>query len=504
MQRVVFTAVTSALVMMNAPHVSPGQTDDEIRLDQLAHDMRAEYGSLRYLLTRDELDEFWTLSSDGARRHWIDEFWRPRDPVYTTVENEMREMHNRRVAIAESLFALPRWPGWDQRGELVIRYGLPTSRTAAGADVTERGLILPKEFWYYAQHDAYAVLEDVKMSGEFTLTLGSAGGGLGGIRGMKSSAPIDALIQHYGDDMPVVPDMEAESRNEKIKKMISNFTTLRDETPSSYPFSFDSGKLTFSYGVDHFRGGSGVDRVEVNLEFPVVSDESAGGGVNRTYVATAMFWDTDNNAVERKQRTIELTATSARDAGRLIPVQILFTLPPDFYHAAVTLEDKGSGRFSSYKAPVTCEDFDSRLAVSDILFASKISPAESTSPFSRGPLEVIPHPGRSYRLGEAIPVYFEAYNFELDRRGNSSYTVEYRIMPREPQKSGLRSLFTGGQKPVDVSSKFWASSLGRYDAVHLTVRTDNLWAGTFDFMVTVTDEQTMARAERTSVFYIFD
>jgi len=147
-------------------------------------------------------------------------------------------------------------------------------------------------------------------------------------------------------------------------------------------------------------------------------------------------------------------------------------------------------------------DYGSGLAISDIVFARKIAQAEKQSPFNRGALEVVPHPLRSYKKSDAVPVYFELYNLGLGRDGLSSYTVEYKIVPHSPEKKRFWERFQD-ESPI-VSSRFQSSSYGPDDPTYIQVRTDNLWEGAFDFMVTIKDEITQSVTYRKATFRIVE
>ena len=56
---------------------------------------------------------------------------------------------------------------------------------------------------------------------------------------------------------------------DEAREYASNFQGVLEDTPSSYPFNFAKTSFPFYFGVDQFRGGDGINRVEVNLEFPV-------------------------------------------------------------------------------------------------------------------------------------------------------------------------------------------------------------------------------------------
>jgi GWxTD domain-containing protein len=469
------------------------------QIKQLGPDMRHEFGGLQYLLDSNELDEFLSLKYDHARRRWIEDFWKAKDPVFTTAENEIRTEHNRRVAYAESLFFIPKWPMWDQRGEVYIRYGAPDSRQIIAREVTQAGFVPPRELWFYRTYNMYVLFEDAFGNGEYTYYLEKVRGP-SGIRMNRIGQSIDAL----GGEIPVVPSIAAEAEQEKLLKMIHRFTEVLQTAPASYKYNLKQNKLPFFFSVDNFRGGI-VNRVDVNIEFPADLSGTTYGSKFKRYVATTVFWDTDQKEVERREQHLEIPTTRVvPDSFRLMPAQLTVSLPPGFYLVAVTVEESNSGKVSSYRTNFICKDFENKLAVSDILFASKITATTRTSPFNRGPLEVVPHPSRRYRRSAAVPVYFEVYNLQVDGRGLSSYTVEYRIISQTPKKLGFWDSILGRKHSLDVSSRFHASGPGPSDHVHITIGSDNLWEGKFALQVKITDDISLAEITKEKVFSVLE
>jgi hypothetical protein len=146
-------------------------------------------------------------------------------------------------------------------------------------------------------------------------------------------------------------------------------------------------------------------------------------------------------------------------------------------------------------------DFESKLAVSDILFASAIRPAERVSPFNRGALEVVPHPSRRYQKSDPVPIYFEVYNLARDKNDMSSYTVEYQVVPHVPGSPAVDRGKETGAGTVAASS-FRMSGSGPYDMVSLSIDPKSTWEGAFDLRVTVTDDISGRTAARTAAFTI--
>jgi len=482
-------------------------TAEEIatRTSTLPKELQREVMVLRYLLTYDELEELLSLGNEGRCLRWIDRFWADRDPIYTTEINEERVEHERRVEVASSRFFVPKAPGWDERGEVYIRYGEPTVRQPLDANVDATGITAPGEVWYYNDLGMFVYFEDANSSGDYTYYTEHVRGPHS-MRMARIANPIDAAFDAARASMPPDIDMSGQSQYEKFKNMLFRFGELLETTPAVYPFDLDRSRLPTYFGVECFRGGDAGDRVEVNTEYMVDLAGGKGGANRRDYTATAVFWNIDREEVGRNTHTVTVPlAAGVSDSTRMMVTQLLFTLPPGFYHMALTVEEEGTGRFNSYRASVACEEFVGKLAISDILFATRIGPAVDPSPFNRGPLEVVPHPYGRYHRAASLPVYFEVYNLRPGRRGSSDYTVSYRIVPVTPRPEGFWSSLTGGHDETpDVSSSFRSSSAGPDDVVHITIGTGNLWPGTFELRVTVKDELTEATASREAKFYIVE
>jgi GWxTD domain-containing protein len=471
------------------------------RIVLLSTEMRYQLRGLQSILTPAELDELLARRNDLYMQRWIDEYWKLKDPVYTTAENEALEEYNRRVAFAESAFAIRTWPMWDQRGEIYVRYGHPAAREIIPPEVYASGTSPPGELWYYPQFDLFVLFEDARSSGEYTYYLERVKGPPG-IRMNKITDQIDELSANLGSIPP--PSISYESETDAFRKMFNKLENVIEATPAAFRFDFARNRMPFVFSIDRFRGDRDVARIDVNIEFRADVSPSAAGDRMSEYVATAVVWNTGHAEVARKEQRLSVPLAAAADSTRLVPAQIVFSLPPGFYFAAVTLEERRSGRTGSFERNVTCEDFEHKLAVSDILFASAIEPASQTSPFNRGPLLVVPHPLCRYRIPASIPVYFEVYNLTVDGRGISSYDVEYRIVSQTPRKIGFWDTIRGKKRSLDVSSRFHTAHPGSSDQVHITLGTDNLWPGAFELTVRIIDALAQTETVRRRTFEVLE
>jgi len=289
---------------------------------------------------------------------------------------------------------------------------------------------------------------------------------------------------------------------DEAREYASNFEGVLEDTPSSYPFNFAKTSFTFYFGVDQFRGGDAVNRIEVNLEFPVELFDGKAVPA-RNYRAEAVVMDEDYKVVERQKRDITLPATMAKpDGGRLWPAQIVFSLPRSYYRVAVNMSDLDAKRESAYRTNVSARNFDQDLALSDILFAQKIAPTDELSPFSRGALEVVPHPIRRYAVGTPVPVYFEIYGLDLEERGLSDYEVEYRVVPSTDEKKSILDRFDGDE--TVFASRFDGSGYNANEPLHLTIKSENLKPGLYDFIVRVKDQLSQSETYRQASFRIVE
>jgi hypothetical protein len=115
---------------------------------------------------------------------------------------------------------------------------------------------------------------------------------------------------------------------------------------------------------------------------------------------------------------------------------------------------------------------------------------------------VVPHPLRLYKQSFNVPVYFEVYNLILDENGVSSYTVEYAVIPHQKKKGRFWERFDRTE-PI-VSSSFKASGYNSDEPSFFRLGTENLPAGSFDLVVTVTDDLSRTSTRRKAAFTIIE
>lgn len=477
---------------------------------------RGELASLQYLLTSDELTDLLSMRSEQSCRRWMEQFWWNRDPILTTPENEARQEHDRRVEIATSWFARGDWPGWDQRGEICIRYGLPPARSVESADVTPHAYVRPVEYWFYPALGMTIQFEDAFGNGSYTYFL------------ERVELPTDERFSSDRMRMPAgqwqeMPDLDLDLMAfdavlgvsggffgmsgpgdmfdyEDFRRSLLNFPAVLEKSPVVYPFDYAVRRLAFDFEVALFRAGDGVDRVDVNAEF-VPTGNAAG---EQEYRATAVFFDGQAAEAARLSHVTKASGVSAAAESLFtMVVQLPFTLAPAPYQVAITVEELGTGRFTSMRKAVLCDDFERNLALSTVCFSSRIEPAARPSAFTRGALDVVPRPSACYDVATSVPVYFEVYNLGADDQGAYRYTVSYRVIPITPAPRGLwKKLVGGSDESASLASSFESIANGAHDVVYLFLNTDHLWPGDFELDVTVVDHASRRETNRRGVFHL--
>jgi GWxTD domain-containing protein len=521
-------------------------------IERMSPQMQDTFAGLQYLLNPYQTRQFLSLDNELQRVQWMELFWRQRDPTPTTRKNEMEVEHNIRVKLARQFYKSKKWPGWDKRGEVFIRYGPPNYRGKIWAEINVRGMDPPGELWYYTRHNMLVSFQNFGLKGEYIYSIDPLGPTTNfspeltefllydtdeslanripqqyleyysapaytpvpqsAIPGREEAyimdrpreleAGIDALMDP--DLLDMLPkNVSTVFQRDQIREVANNFEIVLKETPSSYPFNFERKELTFYFAVDQFRAGRKTNRVDISLELPVSIDEEDRSTVDETYHVEVVVWDSQYREISRRETDIVVRADKdVTKWSSLVPTQLMVGLEEGYYRMGLSMRGEKSGRSSSYRTTFACEPFGLNLGISDILFARSIDQANTSSMFTRGPLEVVPHPLRAYSRSFPMPIYFELYNLTLDDRGVSTYTLEYKIIPHTKEKRAFWDRFQKST-PV-VSSKFQSSGFSAHETQYLFIHTDNLHKGSYDLLITLTDDFTRQVVFQKGTFSLID
>jgi GWxTD domain-containing protein len=503
-----------SLVLLSPTGAAETFPGEDSLLTRLQSNDIATYYELQCLMNVYQMRHYLMLPSSRARAQWVERFWMELDPTPTTDVNERRVEHEQRLSTARELFPSQKAPGWDARGEVVLRYGMPDSRTLEQGDVTPNTVIPAREIWSYRIPPIVVLFEDINLIGEFTysveptlwwnvppgpntvpdnidyqmpmwtyLFFPDPASGI-----CAADVLIPLMIEENPDDYPLTTD--------ELRAAI-------ERTPAIYDCDRERERLPLYFDVTSFRGGDRSLRAEVHFEVPAKWVHFAPGAGGRTAEIEFRVVARDFDMKEIARASNVITPTLAGDslpAGRLVPGQITLALKPGYYRIGLEARDRNSNRMAAFTSGVQLSSYGPALAVSDIEFASSIEENEENPAFAKGILRVVPHPMRSYRIPLPITFYFEIYGLTTDDEDLAFYKVEYRIDPLRKRRWGpvLQDV------PTNISSSFETSGYGETQPQRLSIATENLWEGPFKLIVKVTDRRTGRTAAKSAKFSILE
>lgn len=105
-----------------------------------------EFAMARYIATPEEVNRYKQLKGEEAKRKFLADFWKKRDPDKSTPINEMKIEYFKRVEYANKHFSVGNKEGWrTDRGRVYIMYGPPDEYERHPSEVDSK----PYEIWYY-------------------------------------------------------------------------------------------------------------------------------------------------------------------------------------------------------------------------------------------------------------------------------------------------------------------------------------------------------------------
>ncbi len=149
--------------------------DEETLFNRLHYRERVRYNGLQYILNDHQKRQYLSLETRDEREEWLRRFWLEMDPTPTTRQNERRKEHFERVKLAVERFGCFDPPGWDDRGETLIRFGMPDSIKRVWSEVYRLEQRWPAEIWYYWSPPMLVTFSDAYLSGKFVRSSEAAG-----------------------------------------------------------------------------------------------------------------------------------------------------------------------------------------------------------------------------------------------------------------------------------------------------------------------------------------
>jgi GWxTD domain-containing protein len=457
----------------------------------------AAFYELQPLMTNEQTFEYLSLPNARERSAWTYRFWVGLDPTPTTEANERRVEHEHRILLARERYPSSKVPGWDVRGEVLIRYGEPANVGRIDEDISASSYTGAGETWYYAA-PRMTVRFQRNLAGEYVCSGDPVHWRARGPYTVPSEPDYcaDALTNiELAQMMNPTGDYHPEDAPMRENEIYRNI----ERRPFVHSCDLES-PIPCYVGVTTFRGDDRSPRTDVDFEVPANALEFFGDGDARAAAAEfrVLVRDSTMRKVAFARDRIRAAGGGPAPGSTLLPGQVTLHLKPGRYWMGLEAYDNCTKRRASFIREVEIPPMGGSPGLSGIQFASSIREAEPGSKFAKGNLQVVPHPARAYRIPFPISFYFEIYGLEPDESGRSFYRVEYLIVPLEKRRRGpvLEDV------PASVSSSFETSGYGSTQPQRLAIATNELWKGTFRLEVRVTDRRTFRTATRSATFSI--
>ena len=469
------------------------------------------YQGLRFLLNDYQKKHYLTLNTRKKRDQWRIKFWKMNDPVPGTKKNERRIEHKNRVKLAKERYSKDSFPGLDHRGETLIRFGEPDMINEVSADlvsleqrVDHFRLKMPGEVWHYNILGLIVPFEQVKLDGEciYYMEINTIDRGM---RDLLTSgenylladgwAEFNEYLNYAKENLEV---LEYSSIDE-----LDRFYSYIENDRFFHKHDLQQDPIDFYFDIVCFKGGSGKLKTEVNFEIPTteLTYREENWKHHSRFELFVSILDMDMNEVVSARKMSRLSFKDL-DPGRtsLIPAQFTFTVTPGYYRICLEAKDHNSNRRGCYRTSKHLKSMGDALSLSDLLFASSISPAEGNDTFIKGTLRVVPHPMHAYRKPNTIKVYYEIYGLDTDAQDYVFYSVEYSVKALHKRRSGLILKDAG----TVISYKYETSAFGAMQRERIEFDTQELWDGVFQLSVTVMDRRTRELTKKVTRFIVIE
>jgi GWxTD domain-containing protein len=439
-----------------------------------------------YIITDEERKAFKKLETDDEREHFIEEFWRRRDPDPDTDENEFKEEYYERIAYANEHFSSG-VPGWKtDRGRIWIMYGKPHEREThpmggsydrpswEGGGSTST---YPFEIWFYRYLPGVGSGIEI----EFVDPTGS-----GEYRIARNPNEKDALLHIPGAGLTLSEQLGLSDKADRVASFggIGNPNYQREQDspfsrlqlladlsrPPQVKFNdlatavntgvIEENPLNFDLRVDFFRQSD----ERVITAFTIQADnkdlvfQDSGGLQQARMNIFARITSVAGKRAGIFEDSVITTATpqelsEAKD--RKSAYQKAVSLAPGTYKVDVIVRDVTSGATGIRPLGFTVPRYDQqKLSTSTLVLAAKMESLldqPAVGQFVIGQTKVIPNVSGNYQRGQPVGVFMQVYNAGIDQTTlRPSVDVEYALLKdgKELGKQGedWRGMSDSGQR----------------------------------------------------------
>ena len=443
-------------------------TEKVRREEQEDHYKRWLERDVSYIITDSEKDVFKRLTTGAEKEQFIEQFWRRRDPDLTTVANEFKDEHYRRIAYANENFPSG-IPGWlTDRGRVYIIHGPPDEiETHASGGIYDRPIYegggsstaFPFEIWRYRYiegigSDVELEFVDRSMTGEYRLALmaeekdallhvAGAGPTIAEQMGLATRADRPYFSPGNSQRYPFINPRAKDSPFQRYE----TYDRIQRPPQLRYPDLKELVKVQFAYHSlpiqvqkDYFRLSD--RRLLVPVTVQVANKNLTFRKKRDIFEADVVVYGRVTTMTNRVVHEFEqdLSLSYRREllkqalARRSQYQEILLLEPKMRYKIDVVVKDLNSGNVGTVRQGIIPPSYpEEKLASSSLILSDHIRPLKETPKdnvmFVLGDVSVRPSIDKVFPLPPSFGVYIQVYNAALDQTNSApALSISYKIV----------------------------------------------------------------------------
>ncbi len=413
-----------------------------------------------YIITPKEKVVFLQLDNDRVRNLFIEAFWRQRDPNPTTVENEFKKEHYRRIGFANQRFGKESpGPGWrSDMGRIYITLGEP-SYVEKHENLSE---VYPVIIWFYdgmieyGLPNAFSVVFFKKTGiGEFELyspvkygphrlLIHYMGDPLNHLAAYNELLQIDPNIASVS--LSLIPGEEAHTLSPSIaseilisgkiptaphKKVKDIYAEKLLKYKDIVEVEYTANYIDNDSYVDVIKDKSGIFFVHYLVEPKKLSLEQIENKFYTTLKINGKISDLKGNSIYQYEKTIPIEFNEEelnKIKTKLFSYQDIFPLVAGHYKFNVLLKNTVSKEFTSVEKDIAIPKALS-LQMSYLLLANRMIKdskyAGKNKPFLIDNIQLVPSPRNDFTHNSKLYLFFQI--FGLDKELKENGFLEYSI-----------------------------------------------------------------------------
>ncbi len=515
-RQVVYLSLLRSMVQQDKEEQAGRYFNQVLENLQTEADADLLFEDCKYIFSDVEYDHYLKLRSVSERKGFFQSFWTSRNPTPSSSTNIRAVEHYRRLVYAEE------------------NYWYDTPRSAANSPDHEGALTFPKTYWLneelndkgliYIRHgeaDEVAVThnDDIaneswyyyqradrqKMIFHFLTEALTAGGNW---RLVPFLSDLNMIRDRLGWD-PKMDEIYLNQFNNKAPFTATNgfatrqsaaFHQLADKSRREVYYAMSNDfhtwdekfeDLSVHYFVSSFQGRRGKSEVELYFAVPTAEllPEEKTVFAEMLFEHGAGLYDSLwRPLAQSNEQVYLLPGDSSRIHQGNFVGHYRFSSEPGLQRLTFYAKDLKNNRIGLRNFDIEVPDFSSgNFAMSDLMLAYDVRPAQPGAPFSRGGISYMPNPTMTFRLSDPIFIYYEAYGLGSVKGSGFGYKIEIRMTQLKKTKSGIGRLFSGGKRKKSISLSDERQTKSSDSVEFTSFDVSNLEEGRYELKVSLRD-----------------